>query len=55
VHRRAFSTYLAAMLGSEFGFKQAFVISHDSNVNATFPGRIEITHDGRRAKARVVA
>jgi DNA repair exonuclease SbcCD ATPase subunit len=55
VHRRAFSTYLAAMLGSEFGFKQAFVISHDSNVNATFPGRIEITHDGKRASAKVVA
>lgn len=55
VHRRAFSIYLAAMLGSEFGFKQALVISHDSNVNATFPGRIEITHDGKRASATVVA
>lgn len=53
-NRRAFSTHLAAMLKGRYGFEQAFVISHSSDVNHTFPARIEICSDGKFSTMKVI-
>lgn len=54
-NRRAFSTHLATMLRSQFGFSQSFVIAHHSQVLDALPGRIEVIHDGRKATAKVIS
>jgi hypothetical protein len=41
-NRRAFATHLAVMLRSRYGFTQAFVVSHHTNVNDALPARIVI-------------
>lgn len=49
-NRRALAQHLAAMLSSEYGYEQAFVISHTPDTSEVFPGRIEILvgRDGSR-------
>lgn len=45
-NRAAFCGQLVAMLGSRYGFRQAFVTSHDASVLASLPKRVEIVADG---------
>jgi DNA repair exonuclease SbcCD ATPase subunit len=53
-NRRAFAGHLPGILG-DAGFRQSFVIAHHAGVLDALPGRIEISSDGRRSTARVVA
>jgi hypothetical protein len=52
-HRRMFGAHLAAVLRRSAS--QSLVIAHDASVLDSLPGRIQITSDGRWAKAEVVA
>jgi DNA repair exonuclease SbcCD ATPase subunit len=55
VNRRAFSSHLAAMLSARYQISQSMIIAHHSSVLDALPGRIEITHDGHKSTAKVVA
>lgn len=53
-HRRVFAGHLATLLGSRYGFSQAFVIAHHSSVLDALPGRILIENDGKHSTIKVV-
>jgi len=53
-NRRVFAGHLATLLGSRYGFSQAFVIAHHSSVLDALPGRILIENDGTHSTIRVV-
>ena len=54
-NRRAFMTHLAGMLSGRYGFRQAMVVSHHSEISTMLPGCIEIENRDGRATVRVVA
>lgn len=54
-HKRALSRHLASMLASEYGYRQAFVIAHDTAVLDALPGRIEIIAGKNGSTVRVIA
>ena len=51
----SFANHLASMLRSQYGFEQAFIIAHHSNVLDALPGRIFITGDGECSTAKVLS
>lgn len=54
-HRRGLSRHLASMLGSSWGFTQAFICSHSNDVNNALPGRIEIVAGPNGSTPKVTA
>jgi DNA repair exonuclease SbcCD ATPase subunit len=53
-NRRALSVHLANMLKGQYGFEQAFIVSHHKSTTDAMPGRIEIVADSNGSKVRVV-
>ena len=41
-NRRALAKVLATMLGSSYGFKQSFIVSHSTDTVDMMPNRVEI-------------
>lgn len=54
-NRKLFATHLRHILGSRFGFEQAIVVAHHSEISDALPGRIVITNDGKFSKIEVAA
>jgi DNA repair exonuclease SbcCD ATPase subunit len=53
-NRRALGRHLAALLAGRYGFSQALVVAHSSDVLEALPGRIEIEGGPRGSSVRVV-
>lgn len=53
-NRRSFAAHLQSMLGSRYGFRQAFVIAHHPAILDSLPGRILITAGPKGSSVAVV-
>lgn len=52
-HRRALATHLANMIKGQ-GFDQAFIVSHNADVNDALPAVVQVTAAGERSIVEVV-
>lgn len=54
-NRKALGRHLAGLLAGRYGFTQAFVVAHSSDVLEALPGRIEVIGGPNGSKVRVIA
>lgn len=54
-NRRELSRFLVTALNRDFGFAQAFLISHSPDTVSQCPGQIEVLAEERRSVVRVIA
>lgn len=52
-HRRALAVHLATMIKGQ-GFEQAFIVSHNRDVNDALPALVQVTGDDEGSKVEVV-